>query len=541
MSREELNRIRKELTAKERTLEKLQIRLSEISSERVALKNENKVLQTQVNQLQNEKQSLLEKVKVLEVKRPVLKPPRLVTGFYESLEKMQESLKVPETGLNYVISNFDVSLKTNLTLDEEGELAFQLPEIGEKVPSDALSTINFNIKAAPKPPRVRTDRVEIPNLVGYMIREAEEKIKQKGFRVGTVSETASRSAPGIVINQSPEAYANAPTGYKIDLWVSRTSTTTCPNLIGLDRETAIRQLEVTDLRVGKVKEQTSKTEPGIVITQNPQPGTELEKNRAVDFVISRKPGATVPNLVGKNMDTVEAILDNAGLTLGEVVYRRSNRDSGTVLGQSPKANIIVEPDTELDLEVALGNLVKVPDLLNQDRDRAESLLKEHKLDIGQVTLKPSGRESGTVLDQSPRPGSTAPPGTGVDLVVASDRVNNISGIGTVTANKLRRIGITGIKTLADADTESVKRVTRGETEKIIEEARSVIMEEELTPIMGKTAAKLVYNSTGIYSREKLMQSKPKELLDKMRENIDEELEETLNLDLVKRWVRGAEG
>lgn len=540
MSREELNRLRKELTEKERNLEETQNRLSEINSERVTLKHQNKVLQTQINQLQEEKQSLIERVRVLEVKRPILKAPRLVTGFYESLEKMQDSLRVPESDLNYVISDFDVSLKTHLTLDEEGTLGFQLPKIGERVPSEALSTINFNIKAAPKPPRVKSDRVEVPNLVGIMREIAEEKIKQKGFKIGKVDETVSRSLPGLVINQSPEAYAIAPLGYEVDLWVSRTSTTICPNLIGLDRETAFKQLELADLRAGKVTEKTSRTEPGTIITQNPQPGIELEKNTSVDFVVSRKPSATVPNLVGKNLDSVESILDEVELALGDIKSRRSNRASGTVLSQSPGANMAVEPGTEVDVEVAQGKLVNVPDLLTQDRDRAESMLKEKELELGQVTLKPSSREGGSVLEQSLQPGSMASPGSKVDLVVASDRVNNISGIGTVTANKLRRIGVKGIKSLADADPESVRRVTRGETEKIIDEAKSVVLEEELVPIMGSIAAKLLYKSTDIYSRKKLMQSDPKELFEKMRENRDDELEETLTLELVKKWVQEAE-
>ncbi|MBU4153112.1 MAG: PASTA domain-containing protein [Proteobacteria bacterium] len=65
------------------------------------------------------------------------------------------------------------------------------------------------------------------------------------------------------------------------------------------------------------------------------------------------------------------------------------------------------------------NRVPVPDLIGSDRDQARDILSRSGLKFGQIRETAAKRRSddGRVANQSPKPGTMAPPGTEVDLYV----------------------------------------------------------------------------------------------------------------------------
>ena len=98
--------------------------------------------------LNTEIQGLQERLVILQRERPKLKPENLISSFRTALEKMQEGLKIAEGRVNYVVSKFDTELKVNVTLDEEGNINFQLPKLEDIIPSENLSNIrlSFHLK-----------------------------------------------------------------------------------------------------------------------------------------------------------------------------------------------------------------------------------------------------------------------------------------------------------------------------------------------------------------------------------------------------------
>jgi len=83
--------------------------------------------------------------------RPIATPTQLSSAFREAMEAMRrEVATLEDSPVDYVVSRFDISLKTGIGTDKEGKVSFQLPKEEEIANPENLSTIQFSIKSVPK-------------------------------------------------------------------------------------------------------------------------------------------------------------------------------------------------------------------------------------------------------------------------------------------------------------------------------------------------------------------------------------------------------
>ena len=125
---------------------------------------------------------------------------------------------------------------------------------------------------------------------------------------------ATTSPKGEVISQDPEAGDEADKGSEVTLTVS-----SGPDQVTIPQLTGFKYCEAKDLlesdKYGlKVKknEQESSAPENEVINSNPPGGTEVDKGSTVTLLVSQGQ-ATVPNLVGLDVDDAEDALKDAGL------------------------------------------------------------------------------------------------------------------------------------------------------------------------------------------------------------------------------------
>jgi beta-lactam-binding protein with PASTA domain len=503
-------------------------------------------LQVEVTRLLGENQELKQRLDQIHLERPSLKSDSLIHVFQKSIEKMQEGLKTPGQRVGYTISNLDVQLKANVGVDDEGEVTFQLPRIGEKPTIESLSILSFNLRPIPVIPVEIDERVEVPNLIGVEKELAEELIKSAGLSVGDVKEITSLTRPGLVVAQSPEAYARAPAGTKVDLIVSRVASTKTPNLIGLDLNTATSAILSVGLVKGQISERQSRSKLGTVISQNPEPEALIEKGFPVDLVIAKPEEVVTPNLIGRPESEVENTLAGSGLVLGVLSYSVSRQSPGIVLSQDPKPNLVVPYGTPVDVTISKSQTVRVPNLTGKAESEAEQLLKEAGLSRGRRTVKPSTREEGTIIGQTPEPGQDVATGTAVDVVLATRRIESVTGIGPMLGARLRRINIGDVTELVDAPLASLRRALGGETaEKILADVRRIVASETLADIVDSDSIDALARS-GVYDRRTLAEAEPEKLHGEIAASIergDIELPEgyVLSVDKIKRWVESARG
>lgn len=194
---------------------------------------------------------------------------------------------------------------------------------------------------------------------------------------------------------------------------------TVPNLDGLTIEEAVDRLAELDLRLGAQTPEISDREPGTIIAQQPAPGESIETGQAVNVTISTgREQATVPQLLGlTSLEAVRTALGDANLQLGEVTEEDSNQPAGYVLAQDPAEGSQVPAGSSVAVVVSSG-LVQVPDVTGASQAQALSDLTRAGFEVQVVEQQSEGDPPGTVLAQSPRPGTSLERGAVVTITVA---------------------------------------------------------------------------------------------------------------------------
>jgi serine/threonine-protein kinase len=118
---------------------------------------------------------------------------------------------------------------------------------------------------------------------------------------------------------------------------------------------------------------------GLIISTNPVAGTVLTRGQSVEVVYSKgakDTSVTMVSLVGMQENEAKNALSELGLECGTVVTVSSEKASGTVVFQSVKAGVSVEPGTSVDLQVSSGPITEEeepeePEDEEEDEDEEE--------------------------------------------------------------------------------------------------------------------------------------------------------------------------
>jgi len=183
---------------------------------------------------------------------------------------------------------------------------------------------------------------------------------------------------------------------------------TIPNVIGMPAQQAERALSGKGLTLVFSEESHPDAPAGVVIRVTPPPGSRIKPGRRVELVVNRPEIRQVPALTGKTLDQARTLLAEAGYTVGSLARIHSESPAGTVLASLPPAGTPLPAKSKVRLLVSLGPAPKrtlVPDLKNATPEEAQKLLELAGLQAGQEVKLPSPLPEGTLLAQSPKPGT----------------------------------------------------------------------------------------------------------------------------------------
>jgi serine/threonine-protein kinase len=132
---------------------------------------------------------------------------------------------------------------------------------------------------------------EVPAVKGLAAQEARERLAEAGFEVGVRSRKGPEESAGKVLEQSVAGGKEANEGSKILLTVDGgPQAAKAPNVVGLTYPEAENELERAGLLLGGVDEAPSETVPaGVIVAQNPAPGTTLDSGSYVRLTTSIGP------------------------------------------------------------------------------------------------------------------------------------------------------------------------------------------------------------------------------------------------------------
>lgn len=201
--------------------------------------------------------------------------------------------------------------------------------------------------------------VEIPSVIDMTYEEAKDELEAAGLKIemGEEVETEDKE-PGVVVSQSPKEGVKVKEGSTVTVDISISAEgELVPNLLGevYDKSTVEKILEEHGFTLGTVTEDYSaEYEKGYIMGQDPGPGTEADKDTAVNIVVSQgKAKPKMPLLLGLTVDQAEAALADQGLVLGIPKYAESNLyEPGQVMEQQYPQGTELEAGTTVDIVIA---------------------------------------------------------------------------------------------------------------------------------------------------------------------------------------------
>jgi len=163
-----------------------------------------------------------------------------------------------------------------------------------------------------------------------------------------------------------------------------------PDLVGKDVVSALEQL--TDLQLNtKVNgsEYSRQFPKNHVIYQEPDPGSEIKKDRDVRIIISKGPkNILMPNLISLSQRQARMIMEENGISQGHLTqtyFRAVEKDH--IIMQVPSAGTLVTRGASVDLLVSMGPrpvAYKMPELSGLSLDKAVLIIEKANLTVGEI-------------------------------------------------------------------------------------------------------------------------------------------------------------
>ena len=255
---------------------------------------------------------------------------------------------------------------------------------------------------------------------------------------------------------------------KIQDQLNQTKPVSVPLVQGSVEQLAVQKLVAAGLQVRVRRLPNANVEIGRVFDQSRPPGERTEKgNLVVIKVSSGKPKASVPNVVGKQATDAAAALAEKGLK-ANVHYVHSEKDSGIVTGQFPKAGTRLLKGEQVRINVSQGpKPVGVPSVVGSPFESAAGALQGTGFAVARRDVD-SNDPKGIVVQMDPPANSLIAPGSTVTLFVSKgpteSSVPDVTSFSRADAiATLRNSGFKVVVDVSDTDDPTLDGVVMTQT------------------------------------------------------------------------------
>jgi eukaryotic-like serine/threonine-protein kinase len=184
-----------------------------------------------------------------------------------------------------------------------------------------------------------------------------------------------------------------------------------PNIEGMTKDQAQQVLKRMNLRA-VINDSIYDTarDKGTVASQNPLPGAEVKRNRAIYLttVAILPEMASMPDLTDLSFRQAQALLQTYGLNVGRLEYVPSIARNAVL--QQKYNNGTIQPGTQVEkgtrIDLVLGSgegssYVSVPLVIGKTREEAVRIINASSLNVGQEVFLDESMENVRVYRQSP--------------------------------------------------------------------------------------------------------------------------------------------
>lgn len=194
-------------------------------------------------------------------------------------------------------------------------------------------------------------------------------------------------------------------------------TRTVPGVVNDHERAAMAELKTAGLE-GEVTRRVYRdgTQAGQVLEQTPDPGAARKANKPVGLVVSRGPEPVdVPNLGGRTEQEARALLEGAGLTVGDRKTQYDPNPKGTVINWVPNAGRAPK-GSPVNIVVSDGPPpVEVPNLAGKSAEEAAATLQGLGFEVVREKVFHDTVAPTFLVNTNPGAGEQAPHGSKVTV------------------------------------------------------------------------------------------------------------------------------
>ena len=223
-----------------------------------------------------------------------------------------------------------------------------------------------------------------------------------------------------------------------------------PNLVGITREEAEKEIENKKLKLEIEEIASSEVEAGKIISQEPMPEEgKVEEGTTIKIRISKGPETTeLVKLEGMKIEDARNTAKEIGITLEEVNQNSDTVEAGYIIKQETPVGTLVKSGDKVKVYVSSGiEKVKVPTVLGMDEGTAIATLKNANLSANVTYKSDENAENGKVISQSVDANKEVAKNTKIDIVVnkivkENKTVKIVVDVKSIAGNKSNNNGKT---------------------------------------------------------------------------------------------------
>lgn len=213
--------------------------------------------------------------------------------------------------------------------------------------------------------------VSVPDFSNLTVQEARLLAQKKSLTISdedieySISDTVQ---DGKVISQSPEKNESVEKNAHIKLVVSigaRGGNIPVPEVINKTKNEAMSLIDGAGLKITIIEEGSNTVPAGNVIRQTPVAGTKLFTGDYVTIYVSKglstaatavpaNLSATVPYMLGSDVDAARNMLSSQGLSLGNISVANSSAAYGTIISQAVASGAKVTKGSSISVTISGG-------------------------------------------------------------------------------------------------------------------------------------------------------------------------------------------
>lgn len=198
-----------------------------------------------------------------------------------------------------------------------------------------------------------------------------------------------------------------------------------PNVVGLSKEEAQKEVEAAKLKFEIEKEEYNKDVPeGYVISQDPtymERFNKVKEGSTVSVVISKgQEKTTVPNVKGKEKEEAIQLLEEAKLEVEVIEETSKTVKEGFVISQETEPEAEAFAGDTIKIHVSTGTGIKqvaVVSVTGQSEANAKKTLQGLGLKVNVAYEEDTTKDNGVVLKQSLEAGKEVDEGTSITITV----------------------------------------------------------------------------------------------------------------------------